>query len=67
MRPYLHDAICKITHTLITIIIDTLEQGYNVAISSRRDMQNHTLTHTSILLAGCRSCSQVVDLVARGH
>jgi hypothetical protein len=24
-------------------------------------------THTSILLAGRRSCSQVVDLVARGH
>jgi hypothetical protein len=35
MRPYLHDEICKITHT-------------------------------SILLAG-RSCSQVVDLAARGH
>jgi hypothetical protein len=40
MRPYLHDEICKITHT-------------------------HT--HTSILLAGRRSCSQVVDHAARGH
>jgi hypothetical protein len=54
MRPYLHDEICKITHTQITVIIDTLEQGYNAAISSWRDMQNHT--HTSILLAGRRSC-----------
>jgi hypothetical protein len=59
MRPYLDDAICKITHTQITIIIDTSEQGYNVAISSWWDMQNHTHTH--------RSCSQVVDLPARGH
>jgi hypothetical protein len=42
------------SHTQIIIIIDTLEQGYNAAISSWRDMQNHT--HTSILLAGCRSC-----------
>jgi hypothetical protein len=64
MRPYLHDAIWKITHTQITVIIDTWEQGYNAAISSWRDMQNHTLT--SIFLAG-RSCSQVVDLAARGH
>jgi hypothetical protein len=75
MRSYLHDAICKITHTdyshhwyirtrlqcghifmtryakshtQITVIIDTSEQGYNAAISSWRDMQNHT--HTSILL-----------------
>jgi hypothetical protein len=61
MRPYLHDAICKITHTQITIIIDTSEQGYNATISSWRDMQNHTHTHTH------RSCSQVVDLAARGH
>jgi hypothetical protein len=59
MRPYLHDAICKITHTQIAVIIDTSKQGYNVAISSWRDMQNHTHTH--------RSCSQVVDLAARGH
>jgi hypothetical protein len=65
MRPYLHDEICKITHTQITVIIDTSEQGYNAAISSWRDMQNHT--HTSILLAGRRSCSQVVDLAAHGH
>jgi hypothetical protein len=67
MRPYLHDAICKITHThtQITVMIDTSEQGYNAAISSWRDMQNHT--HISILLAGHRSCSQVVDLAARGH
>jgi hypothetical protein len=49
--------ICKITHTQITIIIGTSEQGYNAAISSWRDMQNHT--H--------RSCSQVVDFAARGH
>jgi hypothetical protein len=36
MRPYLHDAICKITHTHthITVMIDTSEQGYNAAISS---------------------------------
>jgi hypothetical protein len=54
MRPYLHDEICKITHTEITVIIDTSEQGYNEAISSWRDMQNHT--HTSILLACRRSC-----------
>jgi hypothetical protein len=53
MRPYLHDEICKITHTQITVIIDTSEQGYNAAISSWRDMQNHT--HTSILLTGRRS------------
>jgi hypothetical protein len=65
MRPYLHDVICKITQTHITVMIDTSEQGYNAAISSWRDMQNHT--HTSILLTGCRSCSQVVDLAARGH
>jgi hypothetical protein len=74
------------THTQITVIIDTSEQGYNAAISSWRDMQNHThrlqsslihqnkvtmrpylhdkickITHTH------RSCSQVVDLAARGH
>jgi DNA-directed RNA polymerase subunit L len=54
MRPYLHDEIWKITHTQITIIIDTSKQGYLAAISSWRDMQNHTHTH--------RSCSQVVDL-----
>jgi hypothetical protein len=42
------------SHTHITVIIDTSEQGYNAAISSWRDMQNHT--HTSILLAGCWSC-----------
>jgi hypothetical protein len=47
------------SHTQITVIIDTSEQGYNAAISSWRDMQNHTHTH--------RSCSQVVDLAARGH
>jgi hypothetical protein len=64
MRPYLHDEICKITHTQITVIIDTSEQGYNAVISSWRGMQNHT--HRSILLAG-RSCSQVIDLAARGH
>jgi hypothetical protein len=77
---------CKITYTQITVIIDTLEQGYNAAISSWRDMQNHThrlqsswihhnkvtmrpylhdeickITHTH------RSCSQVIDLAARGH
>jgi hypothetical protein len=34
MRPYLHDAICKITQTEITVMIDTSEQGYNAAISS---------------------------------
>jgi hypothetical protein len=45
---------CKITHTQITIIIDTSEQGYSAVISSWRDMQNHT--HTLILLAGRRSC-----------
>jgi hypothetical protein len=52
---------CKITHTHthITVIIDTSEQGYNVAISSWWDMQNQTHTH--------RSCSQVVDLAAHGH
>jgi hypothetical protein len=33
---------CKITHTQITVIIDTSEQGYNATISSWRDMQNHT-------------------------
>jgi hypothetical protein len=65
MQPYIHDEICKITHTQITVIIDTSEQGYNAAISSWRDMQNHT--HTSILLTGRRSCSQVIDLAARGH
>jgi hypothetical protein len=54
MRPYLHDTICKITHTQITVMIDTPEQGYNAAISSWPDMQNHT--HTSILLASRRSC-----------
>jgi hypothetical protein len=59
MRPYLHDAIRKITYTQITVIIDTSEQGYNAAISSWRDMQNHTHTH--------RSCSQVIDLAAHGH
>jgi hypothetical protein len=53
MWPYLHDDICKITHTGITVIIDTSEQGYSAAISSWRDMQNHT--HTSILLVGRRS------------
>jgi hypothetical protein len=53
-RPYLHDEICKITHTQITVIIDTSEQGNNAAISSWPDMQNHT--HTSILLVGRRSC-----------
>jgi hypothetical protein len=53
------------THTQITVMIDTSEQGYNVAISSWRDMQNHT--HTLILLAGRWSCSQVVNLAARGH
>jgi hypothetical protein len=53
------------THTHITVIIDTSEQGYNAAISSWRDMKNHT--HTSIFLAGHRSCSQVVDLAARGQ
>jgi hypothetical protein len=94
MQPYIHDEICKITHTQITVIIDTSEQGYNAAISSWRDMQNHTHTqitviidtseqgynaaisswrdmqnhtHTSILLTGRRSCSQVIDLAARGH
>jgi hypothetical protein len=51
-------------HREITVIIDTSERGYNAAISSWQDMQNHI--HTSILLAGW-SCSQVVDLVARGH
>jgi excinuclease UvrABC ATPase subunit len=35
------------THTQITVIIDTLEQGYNAAISSWRDMQNHTHTDYS--------------------
>jgi hypothetical protein len=35
------------THTQITVIIDTSEQGYNAAISSWRDMQNHTHTHRS--------------------
>jgi hypothetical protein len=65
MRPYLHGEICKITHAQITVIIDTSEQGCNAAISSWWDMQNHT--HTSILLAGRRSCSLVVDLAARGH
>jgi hypothetical protein len=54
MRSYLHYAICKITHTQITVIIDTSDQGYNMAISSWRDMQNHS--HTSILLTGRRSC-----------
>jgi hypothetical protein len=54
IRPYLHDEICKITHTHIIVIIDTSEQVYNAPISSWRDMQNHT--HTSILLAGRRSC-----------
>jgi hypothetical protein len=34
MQPYLHDEICKITHTQITVIIDTSEQGYNADISS---------------------------------
>jgi hypothetical protein len=43
----------------ITVIIDTSKQGYNAAISSWQDMQNHTHTH--------RSCSQVVDLATRGH
>jgi hypothetical protein len=57
MRPYLHEEICKITHTQITVIIDTSEQVYNAAISSWRDMQNHTHTH--------RSFSQVVDLARR--
>jgi hypothetical protein len=42
------------SHTQITVIIDTSEQGYNAAISSRRDMQNQT--HTSILLVGRRFC-----------
>jgi hypothetical protein len=32
------------THTQITVIIDTSEQGYNATISWWRDMQNHTHT-----------------------
>jgi hypothetical protein len=46
--------------TQITVIIDTSEQCYNAAISSWRDMQNHThidlARRSSILLAGRRSC-----------
>jgi hypothetical protein len=53
------------THTQITVMIYTSEQGYNAAISSWQDMQNHT--HTLILLACRRSCSQVVDLAAHGN
>jgi hypothetical protein len=58
IRPYLQTQYEK-SHTMITVIIDTSEQGCNAAISSWRDMQNHTHTH--------RSCSQVVGLAARGH
>jgi hypothetical protein len=50
---------CKITHKEITVIIDTSEEGCNAAISSWRDMQNHTqidLARRSILLVGRRSC-----------
>jgi hypothetical protein len=35
------------THTQITYIIDTLEQGYNAPVSSWRAMQNHTNTDYS--------------------
>jgi hypothetical protein len=36
------------SQTQITVIIDTSEQGYNVAMSSWRDMQNHTHTHIDL-------------------
>jgi hypothetical protein len=48
------------SHIQIIVIIDTSEQGYNAAISSWRDMQNHThidlARRSSILLAGHQSC-----------
>jgi hypothetical protein len=50
MRPYLHHEICKITHTQIIVIIDTSEQGYNVAISSEQGY-NVAKSHTHIDLA----------------
>jgi hypothetical protein len=65
MRPYLHDAICKITHTDYSLdwyIRTRLQCGH---IFMTRYAKSHT--HTSILLAGRLSCSQVVDLAARGH
>jgi hypothetical protein len=34
----------------ITVIIDTLEQGYNAAVSSWRDMQNHTHTKITVII-----------------
>jgi hypothetical protein len=68
---------CKITHThtQITVIIDTSKQGYNAAISTWHDMQNHTHTdyshhwyiRTRLHTHTHRSCSHVVDLAARGH
>jgi hypothetical protein len=54
------------SHTQITIIIDTSEQG-TMRPYLHEKLCKITHTHTSILLAGRRSCSQVVDLAARGH
>jgi hypothetical protein len=38
------------SHTQITVIIDISEQGYNAAISSWGDMQNHTHTQTTVII-----------------
>jgi hypothetical protein len=48
------------THTQITVIIDTSEQGYNIMQPYLHD-EICKITHTH------RSCLQVVDLAARGH
>jgi hypothetical protein len=56
---------CKITHTDYShhcYIRKRLQCGHIFMTRYAK-----SLTHTSILLAGHRSCSQVVDLAARGH
>jgi hypothetical protein len=59
MRPYLHDEISKITHT--HILRSSLIHQNKVTMRPYLHDEICKITHTH------RSCSQVVDLAARGH
>jgi hypothetical protein len=59
MRPYLHDEICKITHT--HILQSSLIHQNEVTMWPYLHNEICKITHTH------RSCSQVIDLATRGH
>jgi hypothetical protein len=59
MRPYLHDAICKITNT--HRLQSSLIHQNKVTMRPYFHDEICKITHTH------RSCSQVIDLAARGH